>query len=225
MNLVGKRVVVTGANGTLGRAVVTRATELGAEVIGIDLAFNNPPASAREQHVILDLSDKLATEQCFEKLGAFTALFNVAGGFAMGGSAYEVASPEWDNMFKINVATTQNAVHAAVPLFLKQSRGSIVNIGAMSAREGQANMSAYCAAKSVVMRLTESLAKELRTKSINVNAVLPSIIDTPRNRQDMPDADHSKWVKPIDLANVICFLGSDSAAAIHGALVPVVGLS
>ncbi|MSR14544.1 MAG: SDR family NAD(P)-dependent oxidoreductase [Gammaproteobacteria bacterium] len=225
MSLAGKRIVVTGANGTLGRAVVIRAIELGAEVIGIDLAFNGTPALAREQRQTLDLTDKVATEQCFENLGGFDVLFNVAGGFAMGGSAYEVASPEWDAMFKINVATTQNAMHAAVPIFLKQNRGSIVNIGAMSAREGQANMSAYCAAKSVVMRLTESLAKELRTQGVNVNAVLPSIIDTPRNRQDMPDADHAKWVKPRDLANVVCFLGSDSAAAIHGALVPVVGLS
>lgn len=225
MNLAGKRIVVTGANGTLGRAVVIRATELGAEVIGIDLAFNGTPALAKERRQILDLTDKLATEQCLEGLGGFTALFNVAGGFAMGGSAYEVASPEWEAMFKINVATTQNAIHAAVPLFLKQGRGCIVNVGAMSAREGQANMSSYCAAKSVVMRLTESLAKELRSQGINVNAVLPSIIDTPRNRLDMPDADHSKWVKPSDLANVICFLGSDSAIAIHGALVPVVGLS
>jgi NAD(P)-dependent dehydrogenase (short-subunit alcohol dehydrogenase family) len=112
-----------------------------------------------------------------------------------------------------------------MPIFLARGRGSVVNIGAMSAREGQANMSAYCAAKSVVMRLTESLSKELRNKRVNVNAVLPSIIDTPRNRADMPDADFSRWVSPDDLANVICFLGSDAAAAIHGALVPVVGLS
>ncbi len=224
MNLQGKRVVVTGANGALGHAVVARARELGATVIGLDIHFDGHEADI-ECREIVDLTDKLATEACFARIGPFDVIFNVAGGFAMSATAYEIASPQWDAMFKINVATTQNALHAAVPSLLQQGRGSIVNIGAMSAREGQANMSAYCAAKSVVMRLTESLSKELRAKGINVNAVLPSIIDTPRNRADMPDADFSKWVKPKDLASVICFLGSDAASAIHGALIPVAGLS
>lgn len=224
MNLNGKTVVVTGANGILGQAVLARSQAMGATVIGLDIHFDTPPADGvrREQ---VDLTDKQATDGLFQRLGPIHVLCNVAGGFAMGETAYEVASPQWEAMFKINVATTQNAIHAAMPVFLQQSRGSIVNIGAMSAREGQANMSAYCAAKSVVMRLTESLSKEVRAKGVNVNAVLPSIIDTPRNRQDMPDADFSRWVKPDDLAKVICFLGSDAAVAIHGALIPVVGLS
>lgn len=224
MTLTGKRVVVTGANGALGRAVVARSRALGADVIGLDLRFDGDDIGTAAS-VTLDLTDAPATERCFESLGRIDVLCNVAGGFAMGGSAYEVASPEWDAMFKINVATTQNAIHAAVPVMLRQGRGSIVNVGALSAREGQANMSAYCAAKSVVMRLTESLSKELRGKGINVNAVLPSIIDTARNRAEMPDADFARWVKPADLANVICFLGSEDAAAIHGALLPVTGLS
>jgi len=224
MELNGKTLVVTGANGVLGHAVAARALALGASVIGLDLHFEGP-IDPRVRTAQVDLTDMAATEACFAALGDLDILCNVAGGFAMGDTAYEIASPQWDAMFKINVATTQNAIHAAMPIFLGRGRGSVVNIGAMSAREGQANMSAYCAAKSVVMRLTESLSKELRTKRINVNAVLPSIIDTPRNRADMPEADFSRWVSPDDLANVICFLGSDAAAAIHGALVPVVGLS
>ncbi len=224
MDLNGKTVVVTGANGFLGQAVLARSQAMGAQVIGLDIHFDTRPADGVRRELV-DLTDKQATDELFLRLGPIHVLCNVAGGFAMGETAYEIASPQWDAMFKINVATTQNAVHAAMPIFLQQGRGAIVNIGAMSAREGQANMSAYCAAKSVVMRLTESLSKEVRTKGVNVNAVLPSIIDTPRNREDMPEADFSRWVKPDDLAKVICFLGSEAAVAIHGALIPVVGLS
>ncbi|MEN9726798.1 MAG: hypothetical protein RL434_1164 [Pseudomonadota bacterium] len=224
MDLKGKTVVVTGANGILGQAVLARGQTMGAEVIGLDIHFDTRPADGVRRELV-DLTDKQATDELFLRLGPIHVLCNVAGGFAMGETAYEIASPQWEAMFKINVATTQNAIHAAMPIFLQQGRGSIVNIGAMSAREGQANMSAYCAAKSVVMRLTESLSKEVRAKGVNVNAILPSIIDTPRNRQDMPEADFSRWVKPDDLAKVICFLGSDAAVAIHGALIPVVGLS
>ena len=113
----------------------------------------------------------------------------------------------------------------AVPRLLARTRGSIVNIGAYGALQGQADMSAYCASKSTVMRITESLANEVRGQGINVNAVLPTVIDTPANRAGMPDTDPSLWVDPGDLANVICFLGSDAARAVHGALVPVRGLS
>lgn len=224
MDLHGKTAVVTGANGFLGHAVVSCLLANKGRVIALDVRFDEAPADGVRQEVI-DLADKQATDELFQRLGPIHVLCNLAGGFAMGDSAYEIASPQWDAMFKVNVATTQNAIHAAMPIFLAQGRGSIVNIGAMSAREGQANMSAYCAAKSVVMRLTESLSKEVRANGVNVNAVLPSIIDTPRNRQDMPEADFSRWVRPEDLAKVICFLASEAAVAIHGALIPVTGLS
>ena len=121
-------------------------------------------------------------------------------------------------MFALNVTTLRNMLKAAVPQLLQRGGGSIVNVGAYGAREGQADMSAYCASKSVVMRLTESLANEVRDQGVNVNAVLPTVIDTPANRAGMPDADPSAWVAPEDLANVICFLGSSAAHAVHGAL-------
>jgi NAD(P)-dependent dehydrogenase (short-subunit alcohol dehydrogenase family) len=127
-------------------------------------------------------------------------------------------------MFKINVDTMRNATMGAVPLLLR-SGGAIVNIGALGALTGQGAMSAYCCAKSSVMKLTESLSDELRHKGVNVNAVLPSIIDTPTNREDMPDADFSRWVSPAQLAEVLCFLACGAAGAIHGALIPVRGLA
>ena len=225
MNLTGKRVLITGANGALGSAVMAQARAAGADTIGIDLDFDEHRAAQPGRWVRVDLTDTAAVMGCFDALGEFDALFNVAGGFAMGESAYARDSAEWDLMFRLNVDTMRNAVRASVPMMIRRGSGSIVNVGALSAREGQANMSAYCASKSTVMRLTESLARELRAHGINVNAVLPSILDTPRNRADMPDADFSLWVQPIDLASVICFLGSDAARAVHGALIPVTGLS
>jgi NAD(P)-dependent dehydrogenase (short-subunit alcohol dehydrogenase family) len=125
----------------------------------------------------------------------------------------------------MNFATTRNMCEAVTPKMLGQGGGKIVNVGALSATEGQGNMGAYCVSKSAVMRLTESMAKELRHQGINVNAVLPNIIDTPTNRADMPDANHAQWVSPTALGQIICFLGSDAAKALNGTLIPVVGLS
>jgi NAD(P)-dependent dehydrogenase (short-subunit alcohol dehydrogenase family) len=127
-------------------------------------------------------------------------------------------------MLKTNVDTLRHVAAAVVPGMIARGRGKLVTVGAMSGQRGQPQMGAYSAAKSAVMRLTESMAAELKTKGINVNGVLPSIIDTPKNRADMPGADSAAWVSPEDLANVICFLGSDAARAIHGVLIPVTGL-
>jgi NAD(P)-dependent dehydrogenase (short-subunit alcohol dehydrogenase family) len=220
MNLQGKRVAITGAAGALGQGVARCAQSFGAEIMSIDVAF--PPGS--KGAVVLNLLDDEATRHCFSEFGRVDALFNLAGGFDMGPNTWEVSAEQWRQMFDINVTTMQNAVRAVLPGMLERGRGAIVNVGALGAMKGQGRMSAYCAAKSVVMRLTESLSAELKDQGINVNAVLPSMINTPRNRADIPDADPSRWVSPQDLGNVICFLGSDAARAIHGALIPVAGL-
>lgn len=221
--LNGKSIIITGANGALGRAVVDTAMEQGASVIAIDRVFDGERDGIRQ--IAIDLTDATAIAGALTEIDAIDGLFNIAGGFAMGPAVHETQASEWEAMFAMNVVTARNMCAAVVPILLTTGRGTIVNVGAMSAREGQGNMGAYCVAKSAVMRMTESLSKELRQLGINVNAVLPSIIDTPTNRGDMPDADFAKWVAPDDLAEVICFLGSDAACAIHGALVPVVGLS
>ncbi len=220
--LQGKVVVVSGANGALGRVAAQLAAEQGAQVVGLDLRFDG--ALGTRQYEV-DLTDPAATSACVASIGRIDVLLNIAGGFAMGPSVHETTLEQWQHMTRMNVDTARNMIAAVVPGMLSHGRGSIVNVGALSAREGQANMGAYCVAKSTVMRLTESLSKELRAKGINVNAVLPSIIDTPTNRKDMPDADFSRWVAPRDLAAAMCFLGSDAARAIHGALLPVAGLS
>ena len=143
----------------------------------------------------------------------------------MGPSVYETEDELWDAMFTINVTTLRRVLNVAMPRLLARGRGSVINVGALGALKGGPNMGAYLASKSVVMRLTESLSEEVKNAGVNVNAVLPTVIDTPRNRADMPAVDPATWVDPEDLGNVICFLGSDAAQAVHGALVPVNGLS
>ncbi len=143
----------------------------------------------------------------------------------MGEPVHELSDATLNFLFDINVRTLVNAAHAVVPAMLRGDGGRIVNVATAAGQRGAAMIGAYSAAKSAVVRLTESMAAELRDKGINVNCVLPTIIDTPENRSAMPGADPSRWVAARDLANVIVFLASDGARAIHGAAIPVSGLS
>ncbi len=222
MELTGKRLVVTGANGSLGRAVVSKIEAFGGTAIKLDVHFGD---GADEQCKSVDLTNQSQTKACFESIGDFDSVLNLAGGFAMGMSTYDASDEQWDHLFKLNVLTLRNTLKAAVPVLVSRGAGSIVNVGAYGALNGAADLSAYCASKSTVMRLTESLSEEIKHKGVNVNAVLPTVIDTAPNRAGMPDADFSAWVSPEQLANVICFLASDAASAVHGALIPVRGLS
>jgi NAD(P)-dependent dehydrogenase (short-subunit alcohol dehydrogenase family) len=217
-------VVITGAAGTLGQAVASCARSHGARVTGLDIVASDSVPNT-DDYRQLDLLDRETTRALFRELGRVDALCNIAGGFAMGDAAADPDSRQWEQMFRLNVDTMRNATMGAVPLMQARGRGAIVNVGALGALSGQGAMSAYCCAKSSVMRLTESLSDELREQGINVNAVLPSIIDTPPNRSAMPDVDPRQWVAPAQLAEVICFLASDRASALHGALLPVRGLS
>ncbi len=166
-----------------------------------------------------------AVDQAVTRFGGIDAAVHLAGGFTMGETVHETAASTWQRMLDLNVNTMLHSAAAVVPVMRRAKRGAIVNVGAMSALRGDARTGAYIASKSALMRLTESMAAELREDGINVNAVLPSIIDTPANRASMPDADPRRWVAPDALAAVIGFLASDDARAIHGALIPVTGLS
>lgn len=219
--LENRTIVITGALGGLGRTVCAVAEAQGARVIRLDIARDEN----RSDCYAVDLTNADATRELIQSFGPFDSLVNLAGGFAMGTESWDSSDEQWDLMFSLNVSTMRNAIKAAVPVLLEQQEGSIVNVGAFGAREGQGLMGAYCASKAVVMRLTETLAEELKTKGINVNAVLPTVIDTDANRSAMPENNPADWVSPDDLANVICFLLSPAAKAVHGALLPVRGLS
>lgn len=224
MELKDKVVVVTGGLGTLGRAVSKAAAQLGATVVVIDVV-DGEPAEGVNGSPALDLGDAEATANGLaaiaKQYGRIDALINIAGGFRW--ETVEEGSIEtWDMLYQMNVRTAVNASRGALPHF-PESGGRIVSIGAAGATKADMGMGAYTASKSGVMRMTEALAEELKSRDITVNAVLPSVIDTKPNREAMPDADFSAWVTPEALAEVILFLVSDKASAVTGALIPVVG--
>ena len=237
MNFTNQCIVITGASGHLGSAVARAFVDRGANVVLVDrmrehlqsIGFTD---DARHLISVTDLLDQAQVNAMVQaavaKFGGIHVLCNIAGGFRMGEPVHEISDANWNFLFDINARTLLHASRAVVPQMLTQSAGKIINVGAfagLGAQPGSAHMGAYAASKASVMRLTESMAAELREKGINVNAVLPTIIDTPQNRKDMPEADPAKWVTPEALADVVMFLASDAARAVHGALVPVMGLS
>lgn len=228
MDLTGKVVAVTGGFGILGQAVGHAIAAAGGRIALIDRAAS-PKGEQVADALLLGDVDLTSAEagiavmsQIVSQAGRLDALVNVAGGFRWetleGGSL-----DSWDFLYQINLRTAANACKAALPHLFKNAAGRIVNIGAMGANKAAMGMGAYAASKAGVAKLTEALAEELKDRGITVNAVLPSMIDTPTNRADMPDADFSRWVPPQSIADVIVFLLSDKARAVTGALIPVAG--
>jgi NAD(P)-dependent dehydrogenase (short-subunit alcohol dehydrogenase family) len=177
-----------------------------------------------KRFALADLRDAQSVARALPAGTRIDVLCNIAGGFRMGQAVHETTDETWDLMLGLNAKSVVNCARAVVPGMLAAGQGKIVNVAALAGLSGKANMGAYVASKSAVMRLTESMAAELRDKRINVNCILPSTIDTPQNRKDMPKADPRRWVAPEALADVVLFLASDAARAIHGAAIPVSGL-
>lgn len=234
MSFEGKTVLVTGAAGKLGIAVCAAFAGAGASLVLTDrdeqgLRSAHSGSAARSMVVVADLMDAAsvarAVEAAIARFGRIDVLCNIAGGFSMGHPVHETTSDAWRLMIDLNAGSIIHTARAVVPGMLVAGAGKIVNIAAMAGMKGGAEMGAYSASKSAVVRLTESMAAELRGKGINVNCILPSIIDTPQNRAAMPHADPRRWVAAEALADVVLFLASDKARAIHGAAIPVTGLS
>lgn len=218
-------VVITGGRGVLGSVLAAAALADGLTVAVVDLEGG---AAIEGVHAIsgVDLTDAAAAERAFanvvERLGRIDVLLNIAGGFVW--QTVEDGEPEaWARMHSLNVTTALNASRAALPHLKGRADARIVNVGSAAALVPGAGMGAYAAAKSGVHALTRSMAEELKATNVTVNAVLPSIIDTPANRAEMPGADPAAWVSPDDLAAVILFLASSASRAVTGALIPVTG--
>jgi NAD(P)-dependent dehydrogenase (short-subunit alcohol dehydrogenase family) len=236
MNFHDKVVLVAGGTGGLGRevtmaflesgasVVVTyrRAEEFSAVVSAAERTGATPPHGAA-----VDVTDAAAVEKAVAdivtKHGRIDVLVNTVGGYAGGTNLWEEDTPTYDQMLQLNLKAGFVLARSIVPVMIRQNRGWIVNIASKAALDHAAGGALYAASKAGALALFDSLAAEVKPHNINVNSVLPSIIDTPANRKAMPGADFSKWPKPEEIAHVILFLCSEEARVIHGAAIPVYG--
>ncbi len=207
----GRHVVITGGRGALGKGVVALLESRGAIVH----VTPDPPA--------LHLEDEAQTVAYFASLPPIWASIHLVGGFAMK-PVLETSLADFEAQWKVNVATCFLSCREAIRALRKSGTGGrIVNVGSRAAVTPAANMASYIAAKAAVLALTQALAAEVLADNILVNAVLPSIIDTPANRASMPKADHATWPKPAEIAETIAHLASPENTLTSGALVPVYG--
>ena len=219
-------IVITGAGGALGRAVVQHFLEQGMRLALIDRSHaalqGAFPQIDSTRHLLLeaDVTDAAGMRDAAKRIvGAFghvDTLVHVAGGFEMGEAVHELSRAGWDRMMDLNAWSFVAVAQALLPSMIQRKSGHVIAISAQSAGRGLARMAAYCASKSALQRLVESMAAELAPLGINVNSIAPSTLDTPANRHAMPDADPRNWVPTALAAQAIGFLASPAGAALHG---------
>lgn len=237
MNLLKDRVaIITGGTGGLGKSVVSVFLSEGACV----MSTYRKDGDVGESQDLIDLyQDRLAfgkadvtnyeeienvVSTTLDKFSRLDILVNIVGGFTQKPLS-ETDEGTWEKMMELNLKTAFLCSKAVLPHMARNGYGRIVNIGSRPALKGSRSVAAYGASKAAVVNLTQSTADEYRETDINVNAVIPGTIDTPANRESMPEADFSKWVDPEDIGRVIAFLCSEDARAVSGAVVPVYGKS
>lgn len=237
MTFENQVIFITGAAGNLGRALVNGLKEQGSQLALTDhregrLAKLYPELEDRNQVLFVepvDLTDEMSVQKgvdfVVDRFGRIDVLINAAGGYIGGTSVEETAFDTWENLMALNAGSVFLVSRAILPIMHAQGSGAVVNVGARPGVEGRKNAGAYSASKAAVLRLTESMAAEGKADGIRVNAVIPGTIDTPDNRKAMPNADHSRWVEPSAVADVIFFLASPAARGICGVSLPVFGRS
>jgi NAD(P)-dependent dehydrogenase (short-subunit alcohol dehydrogenase family) len=236
-DLTDRIALVTGAAGNLGLAVARAFQRSGARLVLVDRAPDRlpllfPELAASPDHWLatsVDLGDASAAQfvvdEVVKRCGRIDVLANTVGGYRAGTTVDDTTLEAWDSMLNLNARTAFIISRAVVPVMREQGHGKIIHVASRAALAGRARSAAYSASKSALIRLTESMAAELKGAGINVNCVLPGTLDTPQNREAMPKADHGRWVAPEAIADVILFLASDAARAIVGAAIPIYGQS
>ncbi|QIK38503.1 SDR family oxidoreductase [Caldichromatium japonicum] len=233
-DLQDKTILISGASGHLGGAVARAFAAQGARLAlagrrldALRQTQASLPAGSETLIVTADLRNpqqvNVMVEQVMERFGTLQVLANLAGGFSMGPPIQDTTDADWDAMLDLNARTAFHCARAVIPKLLAAGGGSIIHVAARAALRGIGHMGPYCIAKAAVVRLTETLADELKHRGVRVNCVLPGTLDTPSNRAAMPDQDPAQWVSLEALADVILFLASDRSRAITGAAIPVEG--
>jgi NAD(P)-dependent dehydrogenase (short-subunit alcohol dehydrogenase family) len=235
-DLTGRIAIVTGGAGALGRATNRALLDAGATVITTDthahgmhdLAASFPDdLRARFTTVEADVATEegaaAVVRRATEAYGGLDILVNIVGGYAGGPHIAETDLATWQQQITLNATTAFLMARAAIPAMQPGARGRIINVSSRVARTSPAGLGAYAVSKAAVITLTEVLANEVRDSGITVNAIMPSVIDTPANRRDMPDADFAAWVRPEQIGGVIRFLASEESGIISGAAIPVYG--
>ena len=225
----GQVALVTGASGALGSAIARAFDDAGAAVAAVDVVAPSEEDALLEPGTAdfyeADLTDEADVQSTVEAVvdahGQLDVLCNIAGTWRGGDPIDETDVGEFDLLFDVNLKTMFLASKYAIP-HLREREGAIVSVSARSSLEGGSGDGPYRASKAGVRLLTETIAEENRG-ALRANAVMPSVIDTPMNREMMPDADHGKWVAPAEIAAVVLFLCSDGAGVTSGAAVPVYG--
>jgi NAD(P)-dependent dehydrogenase (short-subunit alcohol dehydrogenase family) len=237
MNSKDRVAIITGATGGLGGAVtqallkaqtkvaVTYTKESALDSLKAQVGAANENWLAVKTNVLQESSVQSMVEQVIDKFGRIDILINLVGGFLGGISIADSTEAQWDNMMNLNLKSVFLCCKNILPIMIRQNSGRIVNVGSKGGIKGTAGMSAYSVSKAGVINFTQALADEGREHNVTANVVIPSIIDTPANRKAMPNADHSKWVTPQALADVILFLCSEGAKDLSGAVIPVYGKS
>lgn len=235
MEFRGKVALVTGGTGGLGQHVTRTFAEQGATVVvpyreeqsfvalqrtlgQLRSTVHGMQANLLEETTVAQMVAAVAN-----KFARIDILVHLVGGFMGGVAVVESTLAQWEEMLRLNLLSTFLCCREVVPLMMRQGAGKVITVGAQAGLQGRAKVAAYAAAKAALLNFTQSLAAEVKRYHINVNAVVPSTIDTPANRATMPEADYSQWVSAESLAQVILFLASEAARDLHGALVPVVG--
>jgi NAD(P)-dependent dehydrogenase (short-subunit alcohol dehydrogenase family) len=212
--------LITGATGGLGRAVVDTFAAEGWQVVGVDKRAAED--RDRVRYVVADLFDQAEVERAIAEAGDdLKAVVNLVGGFAQGGRVHETPIEEFERQFTLNLRPAYLVTAAAIPRL--KGGGTVVCVGTRAALRPFPGAAGYISSKAALLAFVKALDSEYRDDGIRVNAVLPSVIDTPANRSDMPDADHDSWVKGEEIARVIHFLSTDASAPVSGAHVPVYG--
>ena len=220
-------VIVSGGTGGLGAAVTATLLEAGWQVVVPyvdERELERVERHPRLELVAADLFEAAAAAGVVAAAGGrLGALVNLVGGFASGGRVHDTSVEEFEQQFRLNLRPAYLLCQAALPRMIEAGGGSIVCVSTRAALRPFSGAAGYIASKAAVLAFVDALAAEYTNDGVRVNAILPSVIDTPGNRADQPDADHSRWVKPEQIAEVIRFLCSDESVAIGGAHIPVYG--